>query len=307
MTNPAIRARLAVALAASLALAGAATSQQAEKTDKASDQKTTDQKTATIEITVPEGHYHPTQLKIEGKETKSTGQKRVFTTPPLEAGKTYQYKIEINIQPNNYTQIIRTKEVTFKPGDKVTLDMGPPKSQKGDDVRIRWVPTPKDIVIEMGKLAKIGKDDIVYDLGCGDGIMIITAVKEMGAKKGVGIDIDPKKVAESKENAEKEGIKDKIEIREGNILKLTDKDIGDATVVMLYLGNEMQRQLRPILWDGLKPGTRIVSHRFIMDDWKPEKTITVKGEDGEEYTLHLWTITGKEKEGKYEKTDKTDE
>jgi uncharacterized protein (TIGR03000 family) len=306
MTVSAIRRRLGMALVGLVVLTGCALGQVADK-EKAADTKTADKTKATIEIKVPESSYRPTILKIDGHDTKQSGEKRIFVTPELKPDTSYQYTIEITIEPNNYTKITRTKDVTFKAGQKLTLDMGPVSSEKGDKVVIRWVPTPKDIVVEMGKLAKIGKDDIVYDLGCGDGVMIITAVKEMGAKKGVGVDIDPERVKDATEGAQKEGVQDKIEIRQGDILKLKEKDIGDASVVMLYLGNEMQRQLRHVLWESLKPGTRIVSHRFIMHDWKPEKTVTVKGEDGDEYILHLWTITGKEKEGKYEKTEKTDE
>jgi hypothetical protein len=78
-------------------------------------------------------------------------------------------------------------------------------------------------------------------------------------------------------------------------------------VIMTYMGNDLNILFRPILWNNLKPGTRIVSHRFIFGDWKPDKTVNIKGADGDEYTLHLWTITGKELEGKYEKSDKEPE
>ncbi len=201
------------------------------------------------------------------------------------------------IDPNNYTTITRTKTVTFKAGKEITVDLK--QKDPNDRVKIRWVPTPKDIAKEMAKMAKMGKEDVVYDLGCGDGIMIITAVKELGAKKGVGIDLDPVRVKEATAAAKAAGVDNKIEIRMGDILDV--KDISDASVVMLYLADEMNLRLRPMLWKSLKPGSRIVSHRFIMGDWKPDVTKEVKGEDGDEYTLHLWTITGKEKDGKYPK------
>ena len=260
-----------------------------------------EKKPATIKVLLQDNLYKEAEVRFEGVVTKQTGSTRSFVTPAIEPGKTYTYKIEAVIEPNNYTKIIRTREVTFKAGETIEVDLRKKDDKIADDVRIRWVPTPKDIVKEMGKLAKIGKEDVVCDLGCGDGIMIITAVKEMGAKKGLGIEIDPKKVKEAKDNAEASGIKDKIEIREGNILQLDAKDIGDVNVMMLYLGDEMNIRLRPMLWKALKPGTRIVSHRFIIGDWKSDKTVTVKGEDGDEYTLHVWTVTGKEKDGTYEK------
>lgn len=267
----------------------------------------TDKKPATIKILLPESLYKPAEVRIEGVPTKQSGAERSFVTPALEPGKTYTYKIEATIEPNNYTKIIRVREVTFKSGEELTIDLRKKDDKIADDVRIRWVPTPDDIAEEMCKLAKIGKDDVVYDCGAGDAILIRTAVKKFMAKKGVGIDIDPKKVEDAKKAVDADGLKDKIEIREGNALKLDKKDIGDATVIMSYMGNDLNIRLRPILWNNLKPGTRIVSHRFIFGDWKPDKTVIVKGQDGDEYTLHVWTVTGKENEGKYEKSEKESE
>ncbi len=264
-------------------------------------QEKTEKKPATIKIVLPESLYKPAEVRIENVLTKQTGSERTFQTPPLEVGKTYTYKIEATIEPNNYTKIIRTREITFKAGEELTLDLRKKDAKIPDDVRIRWVPTPQDIAAKMGELAKITKDDIVYDCGCGDGTLIITAVKKFGAKKAVGVDIDPKRVADTKKAVEEAGLKDKIEVREGNALLQNEKTIGEATVIMTYMGDELNIRFRPILWNSLKPGARIVSHRFIFGDWKPDKTITVKGEDGDEYVLHVWTITGKEKEGKYEK------
>ena len=265
------------------------------------DDKKSEMKPTTIKILLPESYYKPAEVVIEDTVTKSTGNERTFQTPPLDVGKKYTYKIKATIEPNNYTKIIRTREITFTGGENITLDLRQKDPKIADDVRIRWVPTPKDIVLQMGKIAKIGKDDVVGDLGCGDGIMICTAVKEMKAKKGIGMDIDPVRVKAAKERAKEEGISDKIQIIEGNILKATKEQIGDIDVLMLYLGDEMNIRLRPMLWKNLKPGTRIISHRFIMGDWKPKQTSVIKGEDGDEYTLHLWVITGKESAGEYEK------
>jgi len=274
---------------------------------QAKDAPATDKKPATIKILLPDNLYKPAEVRIEGVPTKQSGSERSFVTPALEPGKTYTYKIEATIEPNNYTKIIRTREITFKSGEELTLDLRKKDGKIVDDVRIRWVPTPDDVAEEMCKLAKVTKDDVVYDLGCGDAILIRTAVKKFDAKKAVGVDIDPKKVAEATMKVDEEKLKDKITIREGNALKADKKDIGDATVLMTYMGNELNSQLRPILWANLKPGTRIVSHRFNFGDWKPEKTVVFKGADGDEYTLHVWTVTGKETEGKYDKSDKDPE
>jgi cyclopropane fatty-acyl-phospholipid synthase-like methyltransferase len=158
----------------------------------------------------------------------------------------------------------------------------------------------------MLKLGKVGKDDVVYDLGCGDGRIVVTAVKKFGAKKGVGIDLDPERIKESNANAKEAVVTDKVEFRLGDVMKI--KDLENATVVTLYLGDELNEQLRPILQKRLKPGTRIVSHRFLMGDWKPEKTETVM-DRGSTIRVHLWTIKkadGAEKKEKEEKGKKGD-
>lgn len=265
---------------------------------------------ATIKILIPESPTKTT-LKVEGKELDANDKaakdgQRVLTTPDLEPGKTYTYKIEATIEPNNYTKIIRTRDITFKAGEEVTLDLRKKDDKIKDNVIIRWVPTPKIVVKDMCELAKVGKDDVVMDPGCGDCIMVITAVQDFKAKRGIGTDYDPKKVKESQEAVEKAGLKDKITVKEANALELKKADLEDVTVVMLYMGDELNIRLRPALWEHLKPGARVVSHRFIMGDWAPDKSITVtrEGDYGiEDFELHVWTITGKEKEGKYKKKD----
>ena len=123
-----------------------------------------------------------------------------------------------------------------------------------DDIVIRYVPTPADIVDAMCELGKIGPEDIIYEPGCGDGRMVVTAVSKFKAKRGLGLDLDPKRVEESKETAKKAGVEDKIEFRLGDILKVDDKEVGQASVVLLYLGNEMDLAIRPQLLRALKPG-----------------------------------------------------
>lgn len=265
---------------------------------------------ATIKILLPESP-NKTTLKVEGKELEANEKAdkdgmRVLVTPELETGKTYAYKVEASIVPNNYTTIVRTRDITFKAGEEVTIDLRKKDEKIADNVVIRWVPTPKIVVKDMCELAKVTDKDVVMDPGCGDAIMIITAVQDYKAKKGKGIDFDPKKAKESQENVEKAGLKDKIAVKEGNALKLTEEDLGDVTVLMLYMGNELNIRLRPLIWQHMKPGTRIVSHRFIMGDWKPTETkkVTREGDYGvEDFTLHVWTVTGKEKDGTYDKVD----
>ena len=252
-------------------------------------QTTATSKKATLLIKVPQANA---TLWINDEPTKASGLEREFETPPLEDAKArYYYTVKVFWEPNNYTKITRIKEVEVQAGKKFELDMNVPDPKLKDEVVVRYVPTPPEVVSAMLKLAKVTKDDIVYDLGCGDGRMVIAAVKEAGAKKGIGIDLDPIRLKECAENAKAASVEDKVTFRQGDVLKIDD--LADATVVMLYMGNELNIRLRPILWSTLKPGTRIVSHRFTMGDWKPDhtETMTVKNE---KYLVHVWTITGKE-------------
>jgi uncharacterized protein (TIGR03000 family) len=227
-------------------------------------------------------------VEIEGKKTTETGAVRRFTSPKLDPEKKYIYTVVAKLEPNNYTKITRTRKVRVQAGKEVEVDLTKNDPKEPDDIKIRYVPTPNEVVEAMLKLAKATKDDVVFDLGCGDGRIVVTAVKKFGAKRGVGVDIDPERIEDSKKTAKEAGVEDKVEFRMEDVLKL--KDISDASLVCLYMGNEMNLALRPILWRSLKPGTRVVSHRFIMGDWKPEKTETLNV-DGTEYKLHLWTIT----------------
>jgi len=131
---------------------------------------------------------------------------------------------------------------------------------------VHYVPTPQEVVMEMLQIARVTPNDIVYDLGCGDGRIVITAAKVFGAR-GVGVDIDPDRIKESHENARKVGVTDRVKFIEQDLFKT---DMREATVVSLYLLRDLNLKLRPKLLSELKPGTRIVSHEFDMDDWKPD-------------------------------------
>jgi ribosomal protein L11 methylase PrmA len=154
---------------------------------------------------------------------------------------------------------------------------------------VPYVPTPQDVVEKMLELAQVTKDDVVYDLGCGDGRIVVTAAKKYGAK-GVGVDLDPERVKDSLANVKKAGVEKLVTIREGDVLKT---DVSNATVVCLYLLPNVNLQLRPILQKQLKPGARIVCHDFDMGDWKPVKTVEVSDKDGSDHTLYLFKIEGK--------------
>lgn len=236
-----------------------------------------------LTVVVPQDNA---ELTIESTVTKAKGKTREFEVPALDPAREYEYVLKAVWRPNNYTVMTRTRTVKFKGGESPTVDLT--AADPKDKAVVRYVPTPPDIAAKMVELAGVGKDDVAFEPGCGDARITVAAVKA-GAKKGVGIDLDPQRVAEAKEIARKAGVGDRVEIRPGDALDI--KDLSDATVVFLYMGNEFDALIRPNLWRQLKPGSRVVSHRFTMGDWQPDKTITVKGDDGEEYLLHLWTIT----------------
>ncbi len=146
---------------------------------------------------------------------------------------------------------------------------------------IYFVPTPPEVVRAMLRMAGVKKGDVVYDLGCGDGRIIIAAAQEFGVR-GVGIDIDPERIKEAKENAKKAGVEKLVEFRNEDLF---ESDFRDATVVTLYLLERLNEKLRPKLLAELKPGSRIVSHAFGMGDWPPEKTEDVEGR-----MVYMWTV-----------------
>lgn len=237
-----------------------------------------------IRVTVPRPDA---ELSFENRLIDATGTVREWETPPLDAGRSYQYTFTAKWRPNNYTTITRKKTVGFKAGDEVIVDLT--KDDPNDRVEIRYVPTPDFIVAEMIKLAAITKDDVVYEPGCGDARVTIAAVRA-GAKRGVGIDLAPERVADARERVSAAKLQDRIDIRLGDALDI--KDLSNASVVFLYMGDEFNALMRPILWKQLKVGARIVSHRFTMGDWMPDRTVpAARTTDDEVALVHLWTIT----------------
>ena len=144
-----------------------------------------------------------------------------------------------------------------------------------------YVPTPQEVVDEMLKLGRVGKGDILYDLGSGDGRIPVTAAKRFGIR-AYGIDIDPQRIQEANENAKKNGVTNLVQFRQEDLFK---SKFADATVVTLYLLPDLNVKLRPRLLAELKPGTRIVSHQFDMGTWKPERKLELNGR-----TIYLWTV-----------------
>ena len=146
-----------------------------------------------------------------------------------------------------------------------------------------FVPTPHEVVDDMLRLAAVRKGDVLYDLGSGDGRIPIAAAKTYGVR-AVGIDIDPDRIAEARENAKKAGVAGLVDFRLGDLFK---SDFREATIVTLYLLPELNVKLRPRLLAELKPGTRVVSHQFDMGDWLPDKKLESNGR-----VVYFWTIPG---------------
>ncbi len=162
-----------------------------------------------------------------------------------------------------------------QPGDEVYR---PSHGQAGKDVV--WIPTPDAMVMEMLKAVKVTKDDLVYDLGAGDGKIAIAAAKEFGAR-AVGIEYNPDMAALARRNVERAGVADRVKIIAGDIFV---EDFSEATVVTLYLLPDLNVKLRPILLK-MKPGTRVVSHQFHMRDWEADEVLRVAHSDG-----YVWTV-----------------
>jgi tRNA G37 N-methylase Trm5 len=151
----------------------------------------------------------------------------------------------------------------------------------GQKKDVPYVPTPQPVVDKMLELAAVNKNDVVYDLGSGDGRIVITAAKKYGVR-GVGVDIDPERIKEANANAVLSGVSDRVKFLEQDLFKT---DLKEATVVTLYLLPDVNLRLRPKLWQELKPGTRVVSHAFDMGDWTPQQKVEVEGK-----TIYYWVV-----------------
>lgn len=154
--------------------------------------------------------------------------------------------------------------------------------------RAPFVATPSDVVEQMLALASVTSDDVVYDLGSGDGRIVIAAARQFGAR-GVGVDIDPARISEARRNAALAQVEHLVTFKLEDAL---ETDISEATVVTLYLLASQNVALRPTLARQLRPGARIVSHNFAMGDWQPDQVETFTSLDGQTRTLYLWYATG---------------
>ena len=165
--------------------------------------------------------------------------------------------------------------------------LGPAADEhRGTSAAYGYEGTPPSVVPAMIELAGIKPDDVVYEPGCGDARLVIAAIKA-GARRGLGVDIDPDLAERAYADVRAAGLSDKIEIGWGNALNV---DMSDTTVVFLFMGEAFNLVMRPLLWQQLKVGSRVVSNDFAMGDWKPDRTVRVETAT-RTYTLYLWTIT----------------
>jgi predicted RNA methylase len=226
------------------------------------------------------------QVFVNGAPAPGKGAERRLTARPAPGKESFVVKAVW--RPNDYTKISRQRRVTPGGRDPLTVDLREEDPRQPDAVVVRYVATPQDVADAMCKLAKVGPRDVVYDLGCGDGRLVLAAVKKYHARRGVGIDLNPERVKDSRDNAERLSVADRVQFRQGDVLKI--KDLHEATVVMLYMGEDINRRLRPLLQKTLRPGARVVSHRFTMGDWEPDRTLRINSSAGYPCDIHLWVI-----------------
>lgn len=200
------------------------------------------------------------------------------------AGCTQQPTVET--ETRNQTNTARSTPGTAETTPDTTPQDVPQDTTQAQprDLDVPYVPTPPAVVDEMLRIANVTGNDVLYDLGSGDGRIVIAAAQEFGTR-GVGIDLDPQRVEEANQNAQAAGVSDRVQFRQQDLFQT---DLSDATVVTLYLLPEVNLKLRPKLLDELEPGTRIVSHAFNMGDWQPEQVVEVEGR-----TIYFWTVPEK--------------
>jgi hypothetical protein len=157
---------------------------------------------------------------------------------------------------------------------------------------VPYVPTPQEVVERMLELAQIKKGDVLYDLGSGDGRIVVTAAKKYGVR-AIGFEIDPARIKEATENIKKAEVGHLVEIRQQDIRTV---DLSPASVLTMYLLPEVNLMIRPNIWKQMKPGSRVLSHDFDMGDWKPLKTENMKDSSNWDHTLYLWHVQGAQKQ-----------
>ncbi len=240
-----------------------------------------------VKVNVPQDDA---ELVIEGKPTRTIGKSREYDTPDLEPGKKYLYEIKVVWKPNKFTTLTRTRVVKFVAGDEVTVDLT--AAQPTDTADVLLKPATADVLKDMADAAKLTKDDVVFEPKAADARGLIAAVSA-GAKRAVGVQPDADKVKAITQAVTKAELEGKIDVLK--VPPAECKDYAEATVVFLYLGEEGNAALLPTLLRDVKAGTRVVSYRFTMGEWKPTATRKGTNADGDEYEIHTWTVTAADK------------
>jgi uncharacterized protein (TIGR03000 family) len=249
---------------------------------KPPDAKKAETKEAVIRVLIPVS----ASLTIDRTQTRQTGSERRFVTPPLRTDRKFTYTLTATWDDFGLS-VKRMAVATVRGGKETVVDLRP-GSPDASSSQVIYVPTAQQVVDKMLELARVTDKDTVFDLGCGDGRLVVTAAKKYGAG-GVGIDIDPERVKESRANVRKAKVGKLVEIRQGDALKVPD--LSRATVVVTYMLPEFMRKLEPILREQLKPGTRIVAHDFPLPNWKPQRRVQIPGLTGlHSHTLYVWTV-----------------
>jgi uncharacterized protein (TIGR03000 family) len=232
-------------------------------------------KAVIIEVYLPEA----ARLFIEGQEVKFKAPMSRFVSPPLPPGK-YTYTVKAILPGPDGPQTV-TRRIDVRPGDFESIDLRPPGKRPIADVE--YEPTPQKVVDALLRLAKVAKQDVLWDLGCGDGRIPVTAAKEFGCKAR-GFDIDPQRVKDSLANVRQQGVEKLVTIEERDIFTL-DLSHG-PTIVTLYLLPRLNAQLLPQLRK-LPPGARVISVAHRLADIAPDEQIVVDTELGE-FDVYLW-------------------
>ena len=232
-------------------------------------------KTVTVEVYLPKG----ARLFIEGQEMKFTFPMRRFVSPPLQPGK-YTYTIKAILKGPNGPRTV-TRRLDVRPGDFESIDLRVSGDQSLPDVE--YEPTPQKVVEALLRLAKVTSKDVLWDLGCGDGRIVVTAAKDYGCQ-AYGFDIDPQRVKDSLANVRKQGVGRLVTIEQRDIFTL-DLSKG-PTIVTVYLLPRLNAQLMPQLRK-LPPGARVISVAHRLGDIKPDEQIVVDTELGE-FDVYLW-------------------
>jgi uncharacterized protein (TIGR03000 family) len=235
------------------------------------------------------------RVTVDGTATKSTGTIRRYESPALPAGKNYVYTFRATWTEDG-KEVTVEKTTHVRAGQEVTIDLRSAEKKEGKAARnldrtpdvVYW-PTPQNVVDKMLELAEVKKGDVIYDLGCGDARILVTAAKKYGVK-GLGVDIDPDRIKDSLENVKKNKVEDLVTIKRQDIFEM---DLTGANVITLYLLPSLNVKLMPQL-EKLKPGSRIVSHDFDMKGAKPKKVVKVRAVnhfgDAGEHTIYLWVV-----------------